>query len=289
MQGRVTRSKSESNNQNQKPDTNMPRPIPGKLPPGPGTTPKPQQESLNDPCTKSDLQEINKTLLLIHSEQKTLSESVAAINTRINIIEKENTTLKEEVCELKAQLNKSQEEQRRLYDEIYKNYIVIRGVPILENEDLHQLVCDLANVLKIQLGERDIKHCRRIYPRVLNKEKATARSHPVIIVELQNYNLKHQFLTNFKNNGAIGFEQLNIICSSTTASTIQVNQYSHPETRKLFYAARKFKSTFGIKFVWERNNVILVKTLAGETHQIKNTRDLAKVEDILQQETQQSI
>lgn len=240
-------------------------------------TPEPQISDGDSPCTKNDIlaliqatNSIQNTLTQMHDEQRSFNESLEKINKRTEDIERENIVLKKEVENLHTEVQSLRTEQTFLHQHIYKNYISITGIPILVDENLLQLITDIFNILQIPTVANDIKYCKRI----------TSKNHnqSFVLVELQTFAKKEEVLQKYKKNGPILTDQLKIVTSKKTPEKIFVNQYMHITTRKTFLLARKFKSQFGTKFVWEKDGFIFLKQNENsKSYRVKTPEDLEKL------------
>lgn len=229
------------------------------------------QVDLPDPTIK-DIFLQNKA---IFEQLQLVNNRFDDISNRVSMLEKENNVLRNSLQKLNKSVSFMETELCNKF--INLNFFTIHEIPSLEGENLEFYAIKIAEILNIKLVGEDIIKCYRIKS---NNTKST-----VIIAELKNASIVNNIIQNYKTNGPLFLHQLTNKTMDEN-SKIFINNYFNRITKQLFDKTKKLQKSYGLKYVWIQNEVILVRKTenAKQTTKIKNSNDIFKLEDSLRQQ-----
>lgn len=143
----------------------------------------------------SDLQEVKKIVAVSKNQLEDLTKAVSTLKKENTVTNSKIESLESENESLKAKLNDLEQYSR-------KSNVLIKGVPTCKNENLVEVVLNLANSLGIELSHNDIS---AIHPLPSRRGR-----HPHIIMKLINLRKKEEFIRKSKglkiNTSEMGFK-----------------------------------------------------------------------------------
>jgi hypothetical protein len=185
-------------------------------------------------------------------------------------LKNKNTSLEKEVLFLKDNENEREKEKR-------KNNIEIHGIPKVNNEDLPEVIINVAKKLDIKLNKDNIVKCFRI--RAFNSEKVKNDKHnEPILVSLNQFSLKEAFMKKRKSKCFSN----EIIKDASIVSRLYINENLTPTNRLLFKEVRNFRKQHDYKFLWTNSgNILIRKTEDSKVIYIKNFETLNSLKNSL--------
>nr|XP_049701301.1 uncharacterized protein LOC126055566 [Helicoverpa armigera] len=226
---------------------------------------------------------ISQELAPIKKEMENVVESMSFMNKKfesimkahelsqeiISRLESENTDLKITIEDLSDRLANLEQQSR-------SNNLELQCVPENKNENVYNIVTQLARVVNCEISERDVLHCTRIA-----KANTSSNRPRSIVVQLASPRMRdHLLAAIIKYNQANPQEKLN--CShlgyAGPKSPVYVAEHLSPANRALHAAARVKAKEKNYKYVWVRNGRIFVRKNDGAEYiQIKNKNSLGKI------------
>lgn len=219
---------------------------------------KPRKESDNQTTEDvsqmtSVLKEIKLELLNLNKKLNSLTESVNSsekkIEDTLSIVTKlreENQALKTENTFLKSKISKLEQYTR-------SNNIIISNIPVTKDENVNDIVCNVAKIAGIQIEERDIDICHRL-------QKFPKQKFPNIVARFCRRTVKFNLLKNARGN-EFTHENLGFSASGSN-NRFYINEHLTSENGRLLAAAKSLRSE-GFQFVWYRNGYVYVREKDG--------------------------
>jgi hypothetical protein len=131
--------------------------------------------------------------------------------------------------------------------------LVIRNVPVTENENLDKIITNIASKKDMTLTTADYTCLRAISKSKENSEKTTP---PNIIVTFHNNDNKNNFKKKPKDDITIS----DIVENSEDNDTkVYIQENLAPNVRELFWKTRKFKTEHSYAYAWTKNGTIYLK------------------------------
>lgn len=218
---------------------------------------------------KKEIADIVESMSFMNRKFEDIAKAYELFNETITKLESENADLKITVDDLKDRLANLEQQSR-------SNNIELQCVPENKNENVYNIVTQLARVVNCEISERDVLHCTRIAK--ANQSSSRPRS---ILLQLASPRIRDRLLAaTIKYNQANPQEKLN--CShlgyAGPKSPVFVAEHLSPTNRALHAATRIKAKEKNYRYVWVRNGKIFVrKTDGAEYIQIRNKSSLDKV------------
>ncbi|XP_073986845.1 uncharacterized protein [Rhodnius prolixus] len=184
-----------------------------------------------------------------------IKEKINKNNALCQKIRKENTALKNENKILKGKVN-------QLQQSIKYNAIKIVNIPLLQNENIGLIVETICAAIEFKIKKDFIDHCYRL--RIRNTDRI-----PPIVLKFVKESDKKEFMRLIKLKELHTEQTLNI----KPNKKIFVSEFMSPEYAKLYKEARELKIKNNIKFVWFRNNNLMVRKSENSPAIIINTSE----------------
>lgn len=186
-------------------------------------------------------------------------KELAAVRAENHAIKSENSRLVKNIKEIKQELTAQQQYSRQ-------NNLEIKGVPVMEGENLVSTMQQLASYLKVEIKETDID--------VVHRVPSRNASTPNIIVRFLSRAVKDNVLKTAKkqrlNTTALGFQGI--------ASPVYINEHLCPANKELLTAALKTKREKNWKYTWVTGGKILMrKADNSRVLHVTCAEDLSKV------------
>lgn len=245
--------------------------------------------SLGQHTPHTDLQSITSlqksVKALIKSNGETLQRlldiersilEIKQVHERVQRLEKEREQDKRRITELEARLQGVEIRSELAEEQARDCYVEIRGVPVLENEDLIQRVERLGCVLGAQVSREDISSCSRT--RVISTAAERPRTHQPIVVRFVHKNKRDNFLqqSRARKDNPLTSEELQV---QGTPSRIFVNEYLTSAKKNLLFRVKEhFKGKLKYQFVWVRDaKIMLRRDTSSPIIPIRNETDFLKL------------
>lgn len=182
-------------------------------------------------------------------------------------MEAENLTLKKTVSQLSVNINHLDQYGRN------KN-IEIHGIQERHNENLKEVVLDIAKNLQIPCSHQDIDIVHRL-PSQTKKRKA-------IIVQFSSRTLRNEWLKK-RRTGLVS----NNIISGSDDQPVFVNVNLSPKNKELFWKARLAKGKLNYKYCWVNGSgtIFLKRSDESNVITITNEEDIPSVSHIVAETT----
>lgn len=218
---------------------------------------------------KKEMQEILDSMVFINKNFEDIQKEHEIAKENMKRLETENKALKTTVENLTERLNNLEQNTR-------SNNLEVQCVPENKNENVYNIITQLARVVNCEIGEKDVLHCTRIAKN--NKTSTRPRS---IVVQLASPRVRDQLLAaTVKYNQANPNEKLNCchLGYAGPKSPVYITEHLSPANRALHAATRVRAKERNYKYVWVRNGRIFVRKSDGaDFFQIKDKNGLAKI------------
>lgn len=195
-----------------------------------------------------DIKSIIDKLDQVLSNQVTTNNSLQALNNRVSELEKSLLEKDKVILKLEYKINTLEQNEKSCYVEI-------SGVQKEKEENVENVVHDIASALHIDLNLLDIENAYR-KPSNHNLDK------PLIIVEFASRRKRDEF---FKKRGKIEYKN----------HRIHINESLTAYNRKLFWESRMKGKELGYRFIWtSHGRIFCKKDEQGKKIQVKCFEDL---------------
>lgn len=226
---------------------------------------------------------INQELEPLKKEMQGIRDSISFMNKKFEDIKKEQEysqksvkKLELENIELKTTVEDLNERLISLEQQSRSNNLEVQCVPENKSENVHNVITQLARVVKCEINDKDILHCTRIAKS--NPSSSRPRS---IIVQLASHRLRDQLLAaTVKFNQSNSQEKLNCthLGYAGPKSPVYVTEHLSPTNRALHAATRIKAKEMSYKYVWVRNGRVFVRKNDGAAYiLIKSKSSLSKI------------
>lgn len=226
---------------------------------------------------------INQELEPLKKEMQGILDSISFMNKKFEDIKVEQESTKRSVkklelenIELRTTVDDMNERLVNLEQQSRSNNLDVQCVPENKNENVYNIIIQLARTVKCEINEKDILHCTRIAK--TNSSSARPRS---IIVQMASPRLRDQLLAaTIKYNQSNPQEKLNCTHLGITGpkSPVYVTEHLSPTNRALHAATRIKAKEMSYKYVWVRNGRIYVRKNDGAEYiHIKSKNSLNKI------------
>lgn len=224
------------------------------------------------------IKEMEKSLSDLSDSMTDVEVSIRRLETKmkeIDVVKEENIRLKNKINAIERRLNDLVENGTRKSLPNVNNQqvtkksthkITIGGIEVAQNEDVKELCSQVFSKLGVPVDvHTEVLECCRLKPN-------STTSIPVIVVEL----LSKQCLDLVLK--AVSQKELNNLdFGRETDSKVFVNEKLSSACYNLLKEAKKLRDC-GYKFVWARNNRVLVRKVeGGRIMQMRDTTDVARL------------
>lgn len=219
-------------------------------------------ESQHEKLKKDLVEEIQgKIQESFRNEFAEIRKETVELNEKIEVLERENHALKSR-CDL---LEKNAEETEQ-YSKSYN--LIISGVPVKPQEDLKEVVKEIADKCTVLIKDWDIIAVHRLQPRQSGDVP--------IIVKFHSKKKKEEIIVNSKNKGLTAE-----LFGGKKDVKLFFNEHLTSQKNFLFKQARELKNDkYNYKFVWVRNGQIMVRKKEGDRIEfIKKVQDLTNIKN----------
>lgn len=229
---------------------------------------------------KSVIEGIEKSLEFNNMEFKALEAKVKTLEASNKSLELENRSLKSQINTMVNQMTENAMKIDDLEQYTRRDSIEIKGVPTSQYENTNQLVCQVGELMDVDISEDDISISHRLPPNkpwVDNNGTQHPPSPPSIIAKFVRRDTKNEFysrrwkLKDKKSDDIEGLE-------GSPGHSIYVSESLTQRRKKLFRSALKVKKDLNFQFISTTNGNIYLKKAPGTRPTLINTEsDLAKL------------
>lgn len=197
---------------------------------------------------QSTVEEVQSAISFLSSKYDVLMLTVSANEKKMKELDAESAILRATVSEQSVAIKKLQDEANDAEQYSRQMNMEISGLPVSNNENLSNEVCDLAR----KLGLNDF-HA----PDILAIHRLPSRKGaiPVVLVRFASLRIRDRWMD------ARG--KLRSLAGSGTVPRIFLNENLTRANKELFWLARSRGKEKGYKFVWVRGGKIFAKKLEG--------------------------
>ncbi|XP_028158634.1 uncharacterized protein LOC114351572 [Ostrinia furnacalis] len=206
----------------------------------------------------SELKEIRKgmstleaSISFFNEEFEKIKTAVAAQTDTVAALRKDNDFLRNTTQELSARLRQLDQRSR-------SSNLEIQCVPEHKQENLTNMVLQLAKVIKCPVNDSDIHYCSRVAK--LNANSTRPRS---ILLKLRSPRLRDNFLAATslfnKKNSTEKLNTSHLGLGGEKKHPVFVAEHLTPENKELHAAARRKSKDLNYKFVWVRDGKVFVR------------------------------
>uniref|UniRef100_T1HXY7 FP protein C-terminal domain-containing protein n=1 Tax=Rhodnius prolixus TaxID=13249 RepID=T1HXY7_RHOPR len=212
---------------------------------------------------KTENQNISTSIDLFRKEVK---ESVDSLKCNLRKANKQIVSLQKELTEAKIQLLNLQSSFNYTQQIVHYDGLRILNVNYNSDEDLLNIVKQIADFIDFNLDLSSIKSVYRL-------KTNTKLHYPPIILKFVNLQLKNKFFQLYKaKKGTLCLDSLG------KSSTIRIFEEMSPSNYFLYKKARELKLNKVIKYVWfSRGRVLVRKEDNSPAAVIKSIADLANI------------
>lgn len=233
----------------------------------------------------ASLDALNKTVQGLRSDNESFKASLVNINTRLDEMEKSLNHSCTRQDDFEVQLQTLQKQSRQNNTENIKQLetklatmeqqardcnIEIVNIPERRNENLLNIVTNLATIVKQQVLVSDIVAVHRV-PHADQKDSRPKN----IIVKFGTRILRDNIMASCRSMKNLNTEQLGI---SGSPQKVYVNEHLTIQNKRLFRECRNRAKLQKYKYVWVKHGVILVrKSDTAPVQAIRSEQDLGKI------------
>ncbi|XP_040071767.1 uncharacterized protein LOC120844186, partial [Ixodes scapularis] len=119
---------------------------------------------------RSDIREVKSSIDFINAEFENMKKNLASEVETVSALKKENDELRARYHALEGDVKANRmsivqcEQHSRAYN------LEIKGMAVIENEDLHATLCKLGQLIGEPIDKQDVEICHRVCTRELNKQ-----------------------------------------------------------------------------------------------------------------------
>jgi archaellum component FlaC len=210
----------------------------------------------------AEIGKVNSNLAGVKTELEGVNSTVAQMQSTLSMLVQENEKRKEEYIEL-AKTNEDLKHEvgdlrvrvRDLEQYSRRNNVEIVGVPYSADEDVYDLLEQIATLINIRYQRREISTAHRLR---VSKE----RPNPSIIVSFVCRDYKHLWISAAREH------RKSLICSSLDntwpANPIYVNDHLTPNNRAVLSRAKRLVRERKLFRVWTRDCRVYVRKTSDE-------------------------
>lgn len=203
-------------------------------------------------------------------EVKSMKGQFNSLKTDVEQLQVEQDVVNETICKLQLDLDRINRAA------IAKNAVIL-GVPVVDDENVNQLVHNIAKAVGCELPADAIEEATRLVPK--GEERATNRTAPIKVIfsELAH---KESLFTKKKSHGLLQSSVLDPTGSSTGGTRIILRDEMTAFGINLLKEVRSVQEKTDLKYVWAgRNGVVLAKrTEHSKIEKIRSMQDVQKLE-----------
>lgn len=221
------------------------------------------------------IKDIFKVLKGMSISLNSLAKEYEESKGKIQQLENENKILKVECEQLNNRLNYIETDYYTEQQLKLQQYLTIHGVPQQKNNELVSTIIKIGETLNVKITPENIKSHRTI------NNKNRQNSSPIIVIELNNIEIKKQMQINFKNNGPIIAAQIlkHTVNTNKEHQKIYINDYLCTHVKKLLEQTKKIQQKCNLKFVWSKNGSVYARrTEEAPIIKIRNFNDIKEIE-----------
>lgn len=214
---------------------------------------------------RSDIREVKSSMGFINAEFENMKKQLESGVLADAALKKENDELRARCYALERDVKANQmsivqcEQHSRAYN------LEIKGIAVIENEDLHATLCTLGELIGEPIDKQDVEICHRVRTRELNKQN--------IIVQFVRREKRENVLAKARTK-----RLTNKDFGLSTDTAVFVNEHLCPTLKKLLGKATAKKRDAGWKYVWVRNGKIWArKSETAAIISIEHDGDLGKI------------
>lgn len=200
---------------------------------------------------KESFKNFEQSLNFISQEFDSMRSELNLHKTQINELQKENETLRK--------INNENSARIQYFEQLNRSTNVeIQCVPEHKNENLVNMVQQIAKVVKCPLPDNEIHYCTRTAKLMNNSDRPRS-----ILVKLSSQRMRDNFLgavVKFnKSNPDNKLSASHLGIATQKKTPIFVTEHLTPQNKLLHAAARLKAKELSYRFVWTRNGRIFVR------------------------------
>lgn len=217
----------------------------------------------------ADIKEIKLQLVRVEESQEFISrqyEEIKAMmetnNREVNLLKKQVKTLVEENNEKDGKIRQLHSKVEKLEQYNRRRTVEIHQLPRVEDENCFEIVKSLGEQKGVKIEKQDVEGVYRIAVRDQSRI-------PPLVIQFQSKSKKEEFCKG---------RRLRIREGQNRGKEIFINDNLSPHFRQLMMAAKGIARNRGYKFVWYKEEKVLVrKTDTSEIIYLESERDLQKL------------
>lgn len=197
-----------------------------------------------DPALDELMKKLNGIDNKIDNQTTRLDELKESHDEVLELIKNSSQCIDEveaETQDLRATVGETNNNVEELRQLLLRNTIEIVGVPVVEGEDVLNVVTLILSQLKINISKTDINRAYRLGKKIRTNERGQ-QFYPSIIVDFAREHCKNILFDSVKRRESpLTTDKLNggFDCSST----IYFNEFLTPHNRRIYLAARRAKKS----------------------------------------------
>lgn len=219
---------------------------------------------------EDELEPVRKSMEFINTIFEELKAEIAEMKKELKYVKAESVEIKKDNDRLSKELEDVKKEVIDLQQYSRRSNLEIKGLPVVQGENLVATLTDISRHLQIEISESDIDVVHRVPS--MNKKESN------VVVKFHSRAARDKMLKAAKKQRLNTFH-LGFNSSEEKSSPVYVNEHLCPAKKVLLGHALKAKKEKGWKYAWVIEGKILMrKTDNSHVLQVTRMADLAQVQ-----------
>lgn len=215
---------------------------------------------------KGELGELKDSLGMAHDLISNFTDKMKTIEDRVEELKKSS----DEIPALRAEVSRLNQEMQDRDQWARANNVEIQGIPLRKNENLYDIVNQIASLSNFSFKKEAINYIARIPTRKTNSEK------PILVAFNSRY-LKEEFVTLARKCNELTLANLGLATSGKCYVNDHLTTFNKTLLSKAKALARE-KNCPVFQYVWVKHCKIMArKSDTSPIFQIRNEKDLLKI------------
>lgn len=215
-----------------------------------------------------ELGEFRNSMQFLSDNMDKTNNLIESLNKDYKEIQRENKALREENAELRGRVSGLEVRMRNMEQYTRQSNIEINGVPETANENLEQLLDDVAKAVDVTMDRAKVVAAHRVPS--YNRKRT-----PPIIVKFISRQERDSWISGFKNVRPLTADKIN---ANLGKGKVFINEHLSPDTKQLLSKTKEAARNKNYTYVWSKEGKIFVRRQHGERcKKIESEADLQKL------------